>query len=166
MNNVVLIGMPGAGKSSVGVVLAKMMNFGFIDADLVIQQKYNRTLQELINTEGPEGFIMLENGALSSIEAKNTVIATGGSAVYSEEGMSYLASRGRVVYLQISFEEMQMRLGDLDKRGVVFRQGIDFDLRSLYAEREPLYRRHADIVVDVSDLSIREAANRIYQRLS
>ena len=109
-NNIVLIGMPSAGKSTLGIVLAKILNYQFVDADLVIQNQCDKTLQKLIDACGPEGFIQVENEILRDIEAENSIIATGGSAVYSDEAMKHLAEIGRVVYLQISYEELVSRL--------------------------------------------------------
>ena len=123
-NNIVLIGMPSAGKSTLGIVLAKILNYQFVDADLVIQNQCDKTLQKLIDACGPEGFIQVENEILRDIEAENSIIATGGSAVYSDEAMKHLAEIGRVVYLQISYEELVSRLHDLQERGVVLKGGI------------------------------------------
>lgn len=158
--NLILIGMPGAGKSTVGVVLAKILGMDFIDADLLIQKKHGRTLQSLINEQGSLEFIALENEVLCQIEAENTVIATGGSAVYSEAGMRHLANIGQIIYLRVSFEEMKRRLGNLDERGVVFRQDTHHDLRALYDERTCLYAKYADITVDADSLSITEVARK------
>ena len=118
-DNIILIGMPGAGKSTLGIVLAKILNYDFIDADLVILNQCDKTLQKLIDACGPEGFIEVDNQILKDIEATKSIIATGGSAVYSEDAMNHLSSIGRVVYLQISFEELVYRLHDLQERGVV-----------------------------------------------
>lgn len=156
--NIVLIGMPGAGKSTLGVVLAKMLNFRFIDCDLLIQQQRGKTLQELIDELGVEGFLGVENEVLCGIATKRAIIATGGSAVYSEAAMAHLREIATVVYLQVSFEEMARRVGDLAERGVVVRNGDSGDLASLYRERLPLYERHADITLEVSDAHLREAA--------
>ncbi len=164
-DNVVLIGMPGAGKSTLGIVLAKIINYSFMDADLVIQQQCDKTLQKLIDACGPDGFIEVENEILRDIEAERTVIATGGSAVYSDEAMRHLASIGRVVYLKISYEQLVTRLSDLQERGVVLKGGIGMSLRELFDERKPLYERYADITVDVDDLSITAAARKVADAL-
>ena len=158
--NIVLVGMPGAGKSTLGVVLAKIMNKQFVDADLVIQTKHGDTLQNLIDRHGARGFIALENEALCGLQAKNTVIATGGSAVYSNQAMQHLAAIGTVVYLQISYDSLVERLGDLQERGVVM-TGDVHTLRDLYEERRPLYERYAHVTVDVDNQTITEAARKI-----
>lgn len=160
-DNIILIGMPGAGKSTLGIVLAKILNYEFIDADLVIQNRCDKTLQKLIDACGPEGFIDVENEILQEIHASHSVIATGGSAVYSEGAMSHLKTLGTIVYLQVSFEEMVGRLQDLHERGVVLRSGISMSLRDLYDERKPLYEKYADITINVDDLSITAAARKL-----
>ena len=160
-DNLVLIGMPGAGKSTLGIVLAKILNMNFIDADLLIQSQCDKTLQKIIDAMGPQGFIDVENEILCDIEAHNTVIATGGSAVYSDAAMKHLASIGTIVYLEISFESLLARLNDLQERGVVLKGGISMSMRELYDEREPLYRQYADIIVNVDDLNITAAARKV-----
>ncbi|MBR5259189.1 MAG: shikimate kinase [Eggerthellaceae bacterium] len=164
-DNVVLIGMPGAGKSTLGVVLAKIMGYNFLDADLLIQNQCDRTLQRLIDACGPEGFIQVENQVLSDISAERTVIATGGSAVYSEAAMKHLSEIGRIVYLQISYDELKARLTDFQERGVVLKGGVGMSLRDLYAERLPLYEEYADYVVNVDDLTITAAARKVADAL-
>ena len=165
-SNIVLIGMPGAGKSTLGIVLAKILNYNFIDADLVIQNQCDKTLQKLIDACGPEGFIQVENQVLSDLTAERSIIATGGSAVYSDEAMRHLAEIGRVVYLQISYDELKKRLHDLQERGVVLKGGIGMSLRELYDERKPLYEQYAEITVNVDDLSITAAARKVADALS
>lgn len=160
-SNIVLIGMPGAGKSTLGVVLAKIINYDFLDADLVIQKKHGQTLQEIINERGPLGFIDAENQALKEIDVQNTIISTGGSAVYSAEAMEHLAQIGHVVYLKISYEELTKRLGDLQERGVVMKGGMGMSLADLYEERLPLYQQFAEITVDVEGMTITGAARKV-----
>ena len=164
-DNIILIGMPGAGKSTLGIVLAKIMNYDFMDADLVIQNQCDKTLQKLIDACGPEGFIEVENQILSDIQASKSIIATGGSAVYSDEAMRHLAEIGTVVYLQISYDELVSRLHDLQERGVVLKGGIGMSLRELYDERKPLYEQYAEITVNIDDLSITAAARKVADAL-
>ena len=143
-SNIILIGMPGAGKSTLGVVLAKILNYSFIDADLLIQSQCDKTLQKIIDACGPDGFIEVENEVLCTLSADQSVIATGGSAVYSDEAMKHLSSIGTVVYLQVSLKELEKRLGGLYERGVVMKDGIGMSLNALYEERIPLYEKYAD----------------------
>ena len=164
-DNIVLIGMPGAGKSTLGVVLAKILNYDFLDADLVIQNKHGKTLQVLINEHGPQGFLDVENRDLQEINVQRTVIATGGSAVYSNQAMEHLQSIGTVVYLQISYSELANRLGDLQERGVVMKGGMGMSLADLYEERLPLYEKWAEITVDVEKTSITQAAKKVVAAL-
>ena len=165
-DNIVLIGMPGAGKSTVGVVLAKILNKQFVDVDLVIQNQMGKTLQTLIDELGPDGFIDIENEILCSIEAEGSIIATGGSAVYSDAAMKYLSAIGTVVYLEISYESLLDRLSDLQERGVVLKGGVSMSLRELYEERKPLYERYAGLTVNVDGLTITAAARRIAAALA
>lgn len=146
MNNITLIGMPGAGKSTIGVVLAKVLGYQFLDSDLLIQKQEKRRLSEIIEEEGYQGFQDVENRVNASIEAENTVIATGGSVVYCEEAMEHLKSIGTVVYLKLSLDALSKRLGNLKGRGVLLKEGQT--LAGLYDERTPLYEKYADIVID------------------
>lgn len=159
MKNIVLIGMPGVGKSTAGVVLAKLLGYTFIDADLIIQQEEKRLLHEIISQEGTEGFLAIENKVNASIEAENAVIATGGSVVYGREAMEHLRSIGTVVYLKLSYPVLEQRLYDIRGRGVVLKEGQT--LRDLYQERVPLYERYADIVVDEENSNVEETIQRI-----
>ena len=144
-DNIVLIGMPASGKSTVGVILAKLLGYDFIDADLLIQRREGRLLSEIIRDVGLDGFLAVENNVCSGIEASKTVIATGGSAVYGEETMRHLREIGWIVWLDADFEAIRGRLSDIRGRGVVLREGQT--LRALYDERAALYRRYADIAV-------------------
>lgn len=165
-DNIILIGMPGAGKSTLGIVLAKILSYDFLDADLVIQNRYDKTLQKIIDACGPEGFIEVENAILQDLTASKTVIATGGSAVYSAEAMNHLSTLGKMVYLRVSYEEMKIRLQDLQERGVVLRKGLSMSLADLYAERKPLYEKYAEFTIDVDGLSIPAAARRVIEAIS
>lgn len=158
-DNVVLIGMPGAGKSTVGVVLAKKMGYGFVDSDLVIQEKFGKLLHELIEEHGVEGFWKVENEVNASINRHKCVIATGGSAVYGEEAMEHLREIGTVIYLKLPYHEVAERLGDLNARGVTMFPGQT--LKDLYEERTPLYEKYAHIVVDCEHKYIRQLATQI-----
>ncbi|MEQ8847959.1 shikimate kinase [Botrimarina sp.] len=157
--NVVLIGMPGSGKSTVGVVLAKRTRRGFVDADLVIQQAEGRTLQEIVDAEGAHALRAAEERAVLSLAVRGHVIATGGSAVYSREGMEHLAASGRIVYLAVDLPTLQQRLGDYSQRGVAMRAGQS--LADLLAERDPLYRRWADATVDATGPTTEAVCERI-----
>ena len=163
--NIVLIGMPASGKSTLGVVLAKILGMQFVDMDIVIQTAQGDTLQHLIDELGSEGFIAVENDALRHADYEGTVIATGGSAVYSEEGMAHLARTGLVVYLQVGVDEIRERLGDTAERGVVFRDTADHTIESLYAERAPLYERWADVTFDAGSLPLGGAARELADQL-
>ena len=164
MKNIVLIGMPGAGKSTVGVVLAKHEGFGFLDSDLVIQEKTGLLLHEVISREGDEGFRQVENRVNASLRVRHTVIATGGSVIYGREAMQHLRRIGTVVYLKLSCPSIAERLGDLKERGVTLKEGQT--LQQLYDERVPLYERYADITIDCEEKSIREIVAEISARLS
>lgn len=146
MNNITLIGMPGVGKSTIGVVLAKVLGYQFLDSDLLIQKQEKRRLSEIIEEEGYRGFQEVENRVNATIDVENTIIATGGSVVYCEEAMEHLKSIGTVVYLKLSLQALSKRLGNLKGRGVLLREGQT--LADLYDERTPLYEKYADIVVD------------------
>ncbi|MBE6676247.1 MAG: shikimate kinase [Ruminococcaceae bacterium] len=143
--SVILIGMPSCGKSTLGVLLAKKLGLEFIDSDLLIQKKHGKLLHELIAEHGNEAFLALESEVNCSLDATGAVIATGGSAVYSQEAMAHLGTLGKIVYIQISYEEMAARLGDYAHRGVIMPAG--YTLRDLYDERTALYERYADVTV-------------------
>ena len=149
--NIILIGMPACGKSTVGVILAKRLGMGFIDADLVIQAQNGMLLQEIIDEKGEDAFFKAEHAALTSIQCDRCVIATGGSAVYSERGMEHLKQNGVLVYINLSIDEIERRLTNLSVRGVV--GAADKSLAELYKERTPLYEKYADITIDADGLS-------------
>ncbi len=162
-NNVVLIGMPGVGKSTLGVVLAKELGFEFVDADLLIQKRENRLLKEIIAEDGVDGFLKIENDVNASIETDKTVIATGGSVIYGAEAMAHLKEIGTVVYLKLDYETLDSRLGCLKGRGVVLKDGQT--LKSLYEERIPLYEKYADIIVDEQGLNLEETLSSVLKSL-
>lgn len=163
MKNIILIGMPGTGKSTVGVLLAKSLLMSFTDTDLIIQQKYNTSLQSIIREIGTEAFIEAENSVLSQIKAENSVIATGGSAVYGEKAMANLRSGGITVYLDTPLEELEKRLFNIHTRGVAMKEGTS--LRELFEEREPLYKRYADITVRCENKTAEECVEKIIEAL-
>ncbi len=158
-DNIVLIGMPGVGKSTIGVVLAKVLGYQFVDADLVIQEKEGKLLCEIIEEVGADGFLEVENRINSQIEAHHAIIATGGSVVYGREAMEHLRQIGTVIYLKLPYEELNRRLRDIKGRGVVLRDGQT--LRDLYEERVPLYEKYADITVDEHQLTVEETIEKI-----
>jgi len=146
MNNVILIGMPSSGKSTVGVLLAKNLGYQFVDSDILIQNVRIKLLHETISEEGIDGFLKIENEVNSSINTDRTVISTGGSAVLCQEAMEHLSSIGTVIYLKISFQTLSKRLGDYVHRGVIIKNGST--LRDMYDERCPLYEKYADVIID------------------
>lgn len=160
MRNIILIGMPGVGKSSVGVVLAKVLGYRFLDSDLVIQEKEGKLLHEIIDERGLDGFIQVEDRINSSINCEKSIVATGGSAVYGENAMAHFKEIGTVVYLKSDYETIEDRLGDLKARGVAMKEGQT--LRELYEERCPLYEKYADIIIDESGCgSVRETISKV-----
>lgn len=162
MNNIILIGMPGCGKSTVGVLLAKILGFSFIDSDLLIQQSEGKKLYEIINENGAEYFKQVENRVNASIYAENTVIATGGSVVYCEEAMAHLKSIGKVVYIRVTPEQLKTRINNISTRGIVIREGET--ITDLYNERSPLYEKYADITLESTDESLIINAERIAEK--
>ncbi len=159
MKNIVLIGMPGAGKSTIGVVLAKIFGYQFVDSDLLIQRQEGKVLHQLINEHGIDGFLAIENQVNRDMDVEESVISTGGSAVYGVEAMEALKRNGIIVYIQLSFENLKSRLGDLNQRGVVLKSG--YTLQDLYDERCPLYEKYADIIVNVDGLTIEGAIEKM-----
>ena len=159
MNNITLIGMPGAGKSTLGVVLAKILGYEFLDSDLLIQKEEKRRLYQIIDEEGEEGFKAIENRVNASIDTENTVIATGGSVVYCSEAMEHLKSIGKVVYLSLSLESLEKRLGNLKKRGVLLKEGQT--LKNLYDERVGYFEKYADITIDEDGCQIEETIDNV-----
>lgn len=160
MKNIVLIGMPGCGKSTVGVVLAKKLGYRFIDSDLLIQEKYDKTLEELIEEHGDAGFIQIENDVNAAIDADKTIIATGGSVVYGDAAMTHLKSIGTVIYLEVSEEELENRLGSLKERGVV--SNGKTTVKEIFEDRKRLYRKYADITFRQDGEMLRETVEQLY----
>lgn len=158
-SNIALIGMPGAGKSTVGVLLAKRLGMGFVDTDLVIQTAEGRTLQEIVDTAGHLALRPIEEREICNLRVSRHVIATGGSAAYSDLAMAALRAHGRVVYMDVPLPEIQARVTDLDNRGLSMAAGQT--LADLYAERTPLYREHADVTIDCAGLDQEQTVNAI-----
>ncbi len=161
--NIILIGMPGAGKSTIGVLLAKRLGLDFLDTDLLIQGGEHRLLQQLIREHGAQEFLDLEADYIQSLRAQRTVIATGGSAVYRQKSMQHLAALGLIVFLDIGHSALTRRLADLDGRGVVRLPGQS--IATLYAERRPLYRRYAQMTIDTTRLSPEKVVQAICERV-
>lgn len=164
MRNIVLIGMPSAGKSTVGVIIAKNFGMNFIDTDVLIQTQQGKLLQEILNKEGSGVFLEIEEKAILSLNCTNTVIATGGSVVYSHKAMEHLKKNGVVVYLHINMDTVNIRLRNLKTRGVVLEK--DQTLEELYWEREPLYEKYADIKLECSNNSIEDTLAAVHDRLA
>ena len=163
MDNIILIGMPGAGKSTVGVLLAKTLGYAFLDTDLVIQQREGALLQSLVDSLGVEAFLDVEADDICSVECRGTVIAPGGSAVCRERAMSHLKALGRIVYLHLPLEELERRLNNISTRGIARAPGET--LADLFAYRAPLYRNYADLTVDVGRQSLEETVALVLRAL-
>lgn len=159
MKNIVLIGMPGCGKSTVGVILAKIMGYHFIDADLLIQEQEGRLLIQILESDGPEAFNQIENKVNLAIGGCNTVIATGGSVVYGKEAMEHYRETAIIVYLRLPLDEIERRLGDITERGISMKEGQT--LQNIYEERIPLYEKYGHLIIDTMGLEIKDAAQRI-----
>jgi shikimate kinase len=162
-DNIILIGMPGVGKSTIGVILAKVLGYQFLDADLVIQQREGKLLHEIIEEQGTDGFIQVENRVNASLDVTRTVIATGGSVVYGREAMTHLKEIGTVVYLQVPFGVIKKRLSDIKGRGVVLRDGQT--LYDLFMERTPLYEKYADIFLPEENLNVEQTVELLAEKL-
>ena len=163
MNNIVLTGMPGVGKSTIGVILAKELGYQFLDSDLLIQQQEKKLLKDIIAEKGVDGFLAVENQVNASIEVERTVIATGGSAVYGQEAMEHFKETGIIVYLKCSYEALEKRLGDLKGRGVVLKDGQT--LRDIYEERSVLYEKYADLIIVEDGRDIEETLILVMEAL-
>lgn len=163
MNNIILIGMSGAGKSTLGVLLAKALNYDFVDTDIMIQQKHDDLLCDIIEKEGINQFKAYEEAVLCGMSIENSVIATGGSVIYSEKGMKHLRTLGKVVYIDVPFQQIEKRLGNIHSRGIVIEEGQT--LKGLYDERLSLYKQYADLVVNVQRHNIEETIDLMIEQL-
>ena len=159
MKNVVLIGMPGCGKSTCGVLAAKALCKDFVDSDLVIQQKEGMPLQAIINEKGSAYFAAAEENAVCALNAQNAVIATGGSVVYSDRAMAHLKESAAVIYLRISLGTMLARISDMNTRGILLKEGESVE--AMFAERAPLYEKYADIIIDCDERRVEETVSAI-----
>ena len=163
MNNIILIGMPGAGKSTLGVLLAKAMGKLFVDTDIVIQQKTKRLLQDIIDNDGTDAFMSIEEEILLTVDEQNTVIATGGSAVYSEKAMENFRKSGKIVYLHVDFAEIEKRVTNITTRGIVLKNGKT--LADAFLERKPLYDKYADVTIDCTGSTIENSVRMLIEKL-
>ena len=161
MRNIILIGMPASGKSTVGVVVAKRLGCEFVDTDLLIQKQEKRLLKEIIAEEGNDGFLKIENQVNRDLQVENAVISPGGSVVYCEEAMEHFKEIGTVVYLKASFEQINARISNAKNRGVVLKDGQT--LRDLYEERVKLFEKYADCVVEEDGLGLEETIDKVLE---
>lgn len=161
MNNIIFIGMPASGKSTVGVVTAKRLGYEFIDTDLLIQKQEKALLKDIIKKKGIDGFLAIEDQVNADVEADKAVIAPGGSVVYCENAMRHYKEIGTVVYLKASFQTISNRIGDPVKRGVVLEDGQT--LRDLYEERRVLFEKYADMTICEDGLTLEETIGRVVE---
>ena len=161
MDNIILIGMPASGKSTVGVVLAKRLGYEFIDTDLLIQKQEQALLREIIAEKGEDGFLVIEDQVNADLEAERSVIAPGGSVVYCENSMKHYKEIGTVVYLQTGYQTIKERIGDPKKRGVVLREGQT--LKDLYEERRVLFEKYADVTICEDGLTLSETIGKVVE---
>jgi len=161
--NIVLIGMSGAGKSTLGVLLAKALGMDYVDTDIVIQQHEGRLLQDIIDNDGIENFIKIEERIISALKLKNCIIATGGSVIYSEKAMNVLKKGGQIFYLHVPYEEIKKRLINITTRGIVRKKGNS--LKDVYDERVPLYIKYSDKTIDCSNKDIERCVSEIIEKI-
>lgn len=159
MENIILIGMPAVGKSTVGVIVAKRLGYGFLDTDLLIQEKEGKLLKDIIAEKGTEGFLEIEDRVNAGVNVKKTVVSPGGSVVYCENAMKHYKEIGTIVYLKVSFETISKRLKNAKNRGVVLRDGQT--LKDLYDERTALFEKYADITVSEEGLGLEDTIDAV-----
>lgn len=162
--NYTMIGMPSSGKSTVGVLLAKRLGMSFVDVDIVIQEQTGKLLKEIIEERGREGFLKVEGDTAAGLEVENSIIAPGGSICYEDWAMEHLKKISRVIYLKISYEEMEKRIGNVVDRGVAIPEG--YTLYDLYLERTALYEKYADITIDEAGMTAGEVVDQLRKMLS
>ncbi len=162
-SNITLIGMPGSGKSTVGVILAKRIGYSFVDVDLLIQEQKGCLLKDIIKQDGLKGFLQVENEVNASLHVKRSVIAPGGSVIYGKEAMEHLKENSIVVYLKLDYSALKSRLGNLKDRGVALKKGMT--LKDLYKERAPLYEKYADITIDEKKLNAGQVVDRLRKKV-
>ncbi len=161
MKNIIFIGMPASGKSTVGVVVAKRLGLGFVDTDLLIQAQEKKLLKEIIAEVGNEGFLAIENQVNRDLQVENSVISPGGSVVYCEEAMNHFKEIGTVVYLKVPFETINRRISSAKNRGVVLKDGQT--LKDLYDERTKLFEKYADYIIEEGGLSLEETIDEVLE---
>lgn len=163
MKNVIFIGMPASGKSTIGVVVAKRLGYDFIDTDLLIQKQEGKLLKDIIEEVGSDGFLRIENRVNRELQAERSVIAPGGSVIYCREAMEHFQELGTIVYLKVPYETIYSRISDVKNRGVVLKENQTF--REMYAERTALFERYADYIVDEEGLSLNETIDEVLLHL-
>jgi len=163
MKNVIFIGMPASGKSTIGVVVAKHLGYDFIDSDLLIQKQEKRLLKDIIADVGNEGFLAIENQVNCDIKAERAVISPGGSIVYCQEAMEHFKEIGTIIYLKVSFETINERISSAKNRGVVLKEGQT--LKDLYDERTCLFEKYADCIISEDGLSLEETIDKVLELL-
>lgn len=163
MRNVILIGMPACGKSTLGVLLAKVLMMDFVDTDLLMQKHYQKPLQTLVDELGAEGFSKAEEAFVASLDLCNTVIATGGSVALEEKAMKHLKENGTIVFIKLSYDSIQRRLNNISTRGIAMKKGQT--LRQLYDQRQPFYQRWADMTLEADDQDIEETMEALVKKI-
>ena len=163
MQNIILIGMPGSGKTTVGTYLSELIGYGYIDSDSVIVAREGKPLSEIIAEVGREGFLDIEGKVNSELSSSRCIIATGGSVIYRDYAMQKLKTMGKVVYLKHSLQTIEKRIGDMKKRGVAMKEG--FTLQDLYEERAPLYEKYADVIVPLVDEELDKTVARVLKAI-
>lgn len=162
-DNIILIGMPGSGKSTAGVVLAKFLGYDFVDTDILIQEQTGKLLHELITEHGLDGFLKIEEEINAFVDCHKSVIAPGGSVIYGKKAMEHFKEIGIIVYLKLPYEAVEGRLGNLQNRGVALKDGQT--LKDLYDERVPYYEKYADITVEEAGMDVEDTINSIAEKM-